>query len=309
VNDSNDAIPPAGGPTPFARKDAVTGKDAFIADLNAFREDCGNPPSNKLAKLSRSLPRLYADAHGAERDLPCLSSTAICEILAGKRRRLPSADWVASFVLCCQRWAADIGARPDDPGTRSLPAWQARLRAAQSASGGTSRSGAALSPPPPNRAPVRLPLQHQLFVTSHGPYGDVLLTGVEAGHPEAVYRVALLLGTDPARVEDAHSLLVRAATTGHKPSLDLMDENPHGFLPPPAAARRAHSLAQEAEAAGSPAEALAFYQAAARGRVPDAAVKHAAAVLEKRGESEAAAWLEALANLADGASSSSSPDT
>jgi len=77
--------------------------------------------------------------------------------------------------------------------------------------------------------------------------------------------------------------------------MDLLDDSASSCVPAPAAARCAFALALAAETDGRGDEARAFYQAAARGGVPDAALKHAAAVLEKLGDPEAAAWLAAAA--------------
>lgn len=100
--------------------------EAFCAELRALYIACGKPSYRNLASLSKRLTSLYG-----QRNLPQLSSTAVCEILAGRRKDLPSAAWLASFVLCCQRsgWAA--GNLDEDPGPLTLPGWQERLRAAQ----------------------------------------------------------------------------------------------------------------------------------------------------------------------------------
>jgi hypothetical protein len=280
---------------PSARKDPAAGKDTFISELRTFYEECGSPTHKQLANLSKDLPNLYPLPSG-ERRLPYLSKATISEILAGKRRGLPASEWVASFVLACQRCAVNVGILDDDPGPSSLPGWQDRLRAAKA----TGASGGPSAPQPrsaPDHVPVLLPPRHRAFVSGHGPYADHLLVRAKAGDPDALYRVALLLGTDPDRTSDAQSLLLQAAADGHRPSIDLLDENPADDLPPAAAAKRAFTIAQTAEANGRADEARALYAAAARGGVAEA-VKRASAMLEKRGLPEAA-WLSPPDDAAD----------
>ena len=260
---------------------ATGGKDAFIAELRTFHEACGKPFFKQLAAISERLPQLYPPPEGVECRFVTLSVSAISEVLAGKRKHLPSFDWIASFVLCCQRWALEVGASSYDPGTRTLPFW-ARRRAAcsRSSDGGTSAQGEAgdLIPPPRRGAgptcTVRPPPHQRAFLEAHGPYGRTLVHRAQAGHRDAVYQMALLLGTDPARRRDAEALLVAAAAALYTPAVDLLEENPTG-LPSSEVARHAFALAQEAEAGGCLDRALAFYWAAARGGVPGAAGKAA----------------------------------
>jgi hypothetical protein len=285
----------------------VTGKpsakEAFVARLAAFHRECGGPSFGSLEKISQDLPQLYPGPWGSERNLPKLSVTALSEVLAGKRKKLPTPHWLASFVLCCQRRAAEACVIPDDPGISTLPGWQAALRAASEARDAPPAAGTGSSGLPDRRAsavPVRLPPQQQDFVAGHGPYGQALLARAEAGDPDALYRVALLLGTDPARSEDAQSLLILAGAAGH----DLLDENP-GQLAPAEVARHAYRLGRAAEARGLPDEARAWDQAAARGGLLSGAVRHATDRLAEHGEHQAATWLaDAAARSADAAGQS-----
>lgn len=102
--------------------------EGFVARLKYFHECCGRPPYRRLAETSARLAELYG-----ERDLPALSAAAVSEVLGGRRKRFPSSAWVASFVLCCQRRAWEIGVIDEDPGVRTLPEWQAALQAARHA--------------------------------------------------------------------------------------------------------------------------------------------------------------------------------
>jgi hypothetical protein len=251
-----------------------TGPDDFIGALNALYDSCNRPPYRKLAEVSEHLGDVYG-----RRDLPSLSTTGIFDVLAGRRKRLPSAAWVASFVLSCQRRAWETGVRPDDPGTASLPGWQARLRAARSAARDVPpprppAGGAALAPP--EREParrVRLTESQRATVAGYGPHGRGLLGRAAAGDADALYRVAVLLGTDPARGEETVPLLIEAAAAGHPGALDLLDASPDG-LDAQEAARHAHRLGDRAgrgrERAGREV-ALVYYQAAVRGGRLDAA--------------------------------------
>lgn len=248
------------------------GKDAFIAELQAFHGKCGAPSYHWLAAISLDLPRLYPAPEGAERHLVTLSVSAISEILAGKRQRLPTFDWVASFVLGCQRWAVGVGVAAHDPGTSSLPEWASR-RAAHAEPAAPAAAGAGRDSPPGQRggagpvSRVPLPPQQRAFIANHGPYGAALLSHAQAGNPDAIYRVALLLGTDAALREDAEALLLYAAAAGHPQSFDLLDSHP-ATLPPREVARHARDLARIAEANGHHDQAHAFHQAAARARAP-----------------------------------------
>ncbi|MVZ99546.1 hypothetical protein F8568_003970 [Actinomadura sp. LD22] len=254
------------------------GPDDFIGALNALYDSCNRPPYRKLAEVSEHLGELYG-----RRDLPSLSTTGIFDVLAGRRKRLPSAAWVASFVLCCQRRAWQTGVRSDDPGTASLPGWQARLRAARSAvrddvpsprSADREAPERALAPPDGEPArPVRLTESQRATVAGYGPHGRGLLGRAAAGDADALYRVAVLLGTDPARGGEAVPLLIEAAAAGHPGALDLLDASPDG-LDAREAACHAHHLGDRAGRSGDRAGgevALVYYKAAVQGGRLDAA--------------------------------------
>ena len=100
-----------------------TGKDAFIALLKACHEESGRPSYTVLAAISQELPQLYTPAPGTKCHFLPLPVSTISEVLGGKRKGLPPFDWVASFVLCCQRHAYERHLLSRDPGTSSLPWW------------------------------------------------------------------------------------------------------------------------------------------------------------------------------------------
>ncbi len=266
-------------------------KDAFIAHLRAFHQECGGPSFRNLQRISRDLRTLYQAQGDAAYLLVELSRTAISEILGGKRKGLPSFDWVASFVLSCQRWAVEQGIIARDPGPSTLPDW-ARRRAAHDV-------GIVIRPRDPmagDDSPAeagQIAPQLHAFIASHGEFGSTLLANAQQGEPAAIYRVALLLATDQTRNIQAVPLLITACTAGNTDAMDLLDACP-GQLLPHDAARHALDLARCADENGRAGEALAFYRAAARGGIADAAIEHARAFMAGHGDLEAASWLAAL---------------
>ena len=242
---------------------ADTSKGAFIAHLRAFHQECGSPSCRKLERISRDLRSLYPAQGDAAYLLIELSRTAISEILGGKRKGLPSFDWVASFVLSCQRFAVEQGIVARDPGTSTLPEW-ARRRAAHDVGAVIALARPAVSEESP--APTgQIPPQLHSFIASHGDFGAVLLTRAQQGDPAAIYRVALLLATDESRNIQSVPLLIAACASGNTDAIDLLDACP-GQLLPHDAALAALGLARVAEASGRAGEALTFYRAAAQGR-------------------------------------------
>lgn len=266
------------------------GPGEFIAELNALYESCNRPPYRKLAEISEHLSELYG-----RRGLPVLSATAVFEVLAGRRKRLPSSAWVASFILCCQRRAWETGVLANDPGIAALPEWQARLRAAQTAppqrvpaprpadssaprspapEPGEASADSGHSPPEPGEAaaPLRLTASQRASVADYGEHGRELADRAAGGDAEAAYRIGVLLGTDSTRGPEAVALLIEAAAGGHPQALDLLDTAPDG-LDPEQAAGHAYRLGEAAAGAGAPRIALAYYKAAVRGGRLDAAFK------------------------------------
>jgi hypothetical protein len=271
-------------------------KEDFLLALRAFREDAGRPPYRTLVRISRELGAHYSPPADGTCSLAEMSLTAVSEILAGKRKRLPTFEWVASFVLSCQRSAVEERVIKNDRGTTILPAWFAIRAEHAAAVGWDGQSPSADSDGTPGGGlPVtcQLPPDQQAFVASHGPHGLALLGRAQRGHPDARYRVALLMATDPQRVSAATSLLIDVAATGHVPSLDLLDACPE-HLSPRTAADRALRLADVARERGADDEALAFLRAAVRGGIGEAALRYAQILLARNGEVEPAAWLASL---------------
>lgn len=117
-----------------------TAIDEFIAELRYFYEDCGAPKYRELEEISDQIRKEYPDLN-----LQFLSHSGICDVLNGRRKSLPSAPWLATMILCCQRLALQVGAFSQDPGVDGLPYWQARLadarRRSRSGDGGPPSGG------------------------------------------------------------------------------------------------------------------------------------------------------------------------
>ncbi len=288
----------------------------IIALLHAFRLKCGGSSFDAIVSTSERLGELYPAQGEVPVKLEVLSKTAVSEILGGKRKGPPRFDWIASFVLSCQRLASEKGVISRDPGIAILPEWARKLavlsadrrtpRLSDSADATRDRRAAASLMPEASTMPEAatagerglasgpLTQEQRDFITSHGRYGLVLLAEVGQGSAEALYRVALLLAADPAHTEQAGSLLITAAAAlaAYLPACDLLDARDELLCRE--AAGRAHELAQAAQAGDRADEAAAFYLAAARGGIGDAAIEHIQVFLTEHGNPEAARWLAAL---------------
>jgi hypothetical protein len=308
-------------------------KAAYRAGLRELRKASGRPSCRKLAAASEKLPELYPD-----RDLPTLSSTAISEVLNGKREGLPSASWVVSFVLCCQQLSEKVRGTKDKPDLGDVNHWLEKLQAAQDAieldaqsasrrqashAAGADESsgrGASLGTPDPRAhldrevgatasevavgsvEPKKLPDAEREYLASYGSHGQQLLTAMEAGTPDAVYRGAILLAASSTHRDTALAQLLRAAAAEHDESIELLDASPEqSRLAPRDIAVRAMRLGDEAAAEGATAAAQAYYRCAARcdSDSPAAAVRLASFQLTEYGDLEAAALLQAAAIRAD----------
>lgn len=97
----------------------------FVEKLKELRATCGGPSLRKIAHMSGRLTALYGERY---RDLPQLSPSALSNALNGRRKGPLSWEWVAAFVLSCQRWGWEAGELRDtaDLGPGSLAVWRAR---------------------------------------------------------------------------------------------------------------------------------------------------------------------------------------
>jgi hypothetical protein len=255
----------------------------FITQLRAFWGQCGSPPPARLIKISQNLSQRYPAARKRLEGLPPLSKSAISEIMAGKRKHLPQADWLAIFVLSCQHFGFSVGALTDDAGMDGVHVWQEKLRSAQ-----LRGSGAASWPD----AAFRLPDEQREYLADYGPVGIALRDRAESGDLEAMYIVALLLGVHRPMSRAAMMLLLRASAAGHCAAVELLDEYPDRLPPPDACADRAWTLALAAMASGDRAYAEVLCTAAARG-----------------GSLGAAHLLARLAGLSEGEAGTTEPPT
>lgn len=281
-----------------------TPKEELNVALTQLRADCAYPDSLESLSL-RTVVRTSGDLrthYQRSDDPPCrlyaLSLAAISEILAGKRRGLPTFDWVANYVLSCQRHAVRQRLGRRDQGTTVLPYWL-NIYALHAADAAGDASAAAEA-----RSAYQLTRHQRDFVLAHGPYGKTLLARAQLGHPHARFRVALLLACDPGRTGEAVALLIGLASTGHPLALDLLDgcrdlpaaggSGPDAASPlSQVAARCAWDLACTARDHGAGTHARAFFRAAARGGTREAVVELAKMVLTDT-DPELAGWLAHL---------------
>src|SRR3954447_6967925 len=87
----------------ISRAPEGSAREVFLEQLNDFYVACGRPRYREIAAISERLDELYPLDGDRKRDLPTLSPSGISEVLAGRRKNLPSAGWLAAFVLSCQR--------------------------------------------------------------------------------------------------------------------------------------------------------------------------------------------------------------
>jgi hypothetical protein len=102
--------------------------------LQELRRSCGSPGYRKLAAYSEEIIRRPDKDH---HELRPLSTTAISNVLGGKRKGPPQWGWVATFVLACRMHALATRRRVPDEETL-LREWAAVYHA--------MRSGPGLSP-------------------------------------------------------------------------------------------------------------------------------------------------------------------
>jgi hypothetical protein len=103
-------------------------RDAFLAKLNQFRILCGKPSFRQISAISERLGELYGD-RGRSHDV--LTTTALSDILGGRRQGAPTWEKVAAFVLSCQRFGYETRALDKDPGPAGLQDWLDLLTAIQ----------------------------------------------------------------------------------------------------------------------------------------------------------------------------------
>jgi hypothetical protein len=265
-------------------------KAGFLADLKALLKQSGSPSYGELAAISKKLP--------GDRDLPMLSTSALSEILNGRRVGLPSSAWVASFVLSCEQYAWNVGKSTVKPEGAGLPAWQEKLEAAEAAAGVTpdeplpepvSPDVLSFEPGSPEGSAdetgvpgFTLTPAEADYMAALGPYGRTLRAELKDGNPDAAYRVAVVLTATTVHREAGTSLLMGPATIGHRLALALLDAS---LAPsyPATIGDHACSLGAAAYERGDVEEAIVFYGCAARCCSPQGLVELAAILLAERG--------------------------
>ncbi len=294
-----------------------TPKEELNVALTQLRADCAYPAPlytlsfRTVTRISETLKTHYQRPDDLPWKIHALSLGGISEVLGGKRQRLSKFDWVAIYVLACQRHAVEERPGRRDQGTTILPHWK-NIYAVHEAEAAAGAPETGRRTPAPQDGPAgsesgaayQLPQCQQDFVLTHGPYGKTLLARAQRGHPHARYRVALLLACDPALSQEAVALLIDVASTGHPLSLDVLDAcrdvpaaagtgaGAAGPLPQ-VAARCAWDLARTAWDHGAGSHGYAFCRAAARGGLPEAVLK-LGEVLLTDSDPEAAGWLAKL---------------
>ncbi|WP_374201563.1 Crp/Fnr family transcriptional regulator [Actinocorallia sp. API 0066] len=98
------------------------GPSEFVGLLRAYHQRCGMPSYGRLSQVSWEL-REPGKGHYA------LSTSTISAVIRGRRRNLPSWPWVATFVLACQRIAADNFIPVERP-EATLEFWYKQFQAA-----------------------------------------------------------------------------------------------------------------------------------------------------------------------------------
>jgi hypothetical protein len=120
--------------------------DAFLAKLNQLRVSCGKPSLRQISAISERLGDLYG-ARGRPHDV--LTTTALSDILGGRRQGPPPWEKVAAFVLSCQRYGYETRALDHDPGLGTLPGWLDSLTAIEAPVAADVEAGAATDAPAP----------------------------------------------------------------------------------------------------------------------------------------------------------------
>ncbi|WP_328709466.1 hypothetical protein [Microbispora hainanensis] len=186
---------------------------AFLAQLNTLHEQAGSPTMSELEKLSGGTGN-----NGHQPRLLTRSTTH--DILRGKRKKVPSWPWVASFVTACHAAAEQTGLPTETMGT--LTDWHARWRAARGDQPAVALDSEASEEP--LAEPSRDPMPPVPSSPTPAPDDDPLLPAEDAGQPDEhaqrmlqVYgRTGVRLMKDcPFDVKVGVSLAVIALLRGH----------------------------------------------------------------------------------------------
>src|SRR6266568_8072274 len=102
--------------------------EGFSVLLRAFYDRCDSPSYRVMESDSDHLAEYYPGEFKG-REVTPLTRSVIGEVLNGKR--LPSASWLTSFLLICQRRGYLDHALPEDRGPAILAGWMDQLRRAR----------------------------------------------------------------------------------------------------------------------------------------------------------------------------------
>ncbi|MFD0689164.1 hypothetical protein [Actinomadura fibrosa] len=253
-----------------------SGHGDFIAELQRFRADCGDPPYPGVISNVERLETLYPLRHPRKTLPTTLSASAISQVFSGSRPRLPSAELLAVLVLAHLYCAVENGSVQGDPDTGAprhwqeiLQAWQARRRQAQLA----QRPPSSDDQPPADHRPSPTvntapsggrradpvhPTEPELeTLSAHGPYGAVLAERARDGDSHAIYQIAVILATNPYHAAGALAYLLDATAAGHLDAAELVP-SPGQRVDHQRVRAHAGELARAAEARGDQAAAHAF---------------------------------------------------
>jgi hypothetical protein len=265
---------------------------AFLAQLKMLHDQAGSPTMSELQKLSGG-----GGDNGRQHRLLARSTTH--DILTGRRKKVPSWPWVASFVTACHAAAEQTGLPTENMGT--LTDWLARWCAARAGQSAAALGGEPLEEPTPPAPPAPTPLaddepappvedprqpdehaQHLLKV--YGRTGVRLMRDrpFDIGVGVSLAVTALLRG----HAHEGDQRLMEAAQAGHGDALELLSHPRRHQMAADYAYRcgRSHQHADRVEVA------MFFYRLAAdRGRHPEAAYR-LALIHQDKGEGWSAAY-------------------
>ncbi|MBO3751922.1 sel1 repeat family protein [Streptosporangiaceae bacterium NEAU-GS5] len=196
----------------------MTANAAFIARLKDLRATAGSPTLGVLRRHARQLD-------GAKpADLP---ESTTHDILSGKRTRLPTWQWVATFVRACCAAARETGLQMGDSG--ELAEWLDQWRAAHGlpeASPATAETAPEPVPPPvaewvagAHDQPMET-MTMSRYLKAFGRTGGRLLRQAERGDGDACFKLGVItmLSGSP---NEAREWLRRANAAGHPDALEL----------------------------------------------------------------------------------------
>ncbi|QXJ23337.1 hypothetical protein AGRA3207_004478 [Actinomadura graeca] len=210
----------------------------------------GRPSSAKILDIVRRLPELYPDLRAerdTDRDTGLSSAGNIYKIIMGWHGCLPTAPQLSRLILAFQHFAFVERVIHDDPGTATLPGWQAVLSEATVLDIAQRNSGVFIDATRPDPSqPVRLPapgpasagglpqtrtpvgvvalspVEVHCLVTL-GPHGRKVTVRASSGDPGTLYEMALGLFTSGSPYnERAATFAASAAAAGVAAATDLL---------------------------------------------------------------------------------------